>query len=172
MVWTWDECVAYLNSFPELQRWYYHDVIKVRGAEDLDEVILSTIAMAFSRPAFEVPLHCESPEEFLNALSDTQRAVRTGELLDRESRHVIRKAVGGWRELNDLDSRDGLRRVDRHLRELRAQVEQGRKDERIRHVNGFLDFGDPALASHLDDLRSRCVRDLNKVLTRAGLPSV
>lgn len=95
LVWSWDECIAYLNSFPELQRWYYEDVIKVRGAKDLDEVILTTIAMAFSRPAFEVSLHCESPAEFLQALSDTQRAVRTGELLDRQSRHVIRKAVGG-----------------------------------------------------------------------------
>ena len=61
MVWSWDDIIGYLNGFPELQHWYYEEVIKVRGAKDLDEVILATIAMAFSRPAFEVPLHCESP---------------------------------------------------------------------------------------------------------------
>src|SRR3546814_20254679 len=101
MVWSWDDIVGYLNAFPELQRWYYEDVIKVRNAKDLDEFILATIRMAFSRPAFEVPLHCESPDEFLQALSATQRAVRTGELLDRESRQVIRKAVWGGLVIDD-----------------------------------------------------------------------
>lgn len=149
MVWSWDDIVGYLNGFPELQRWYYEEVIKVRGTRDLDEVILATISMAFSRPAFEVPLHCESPDEFLQALSDTQRAMRTGELLDRESRHVIRKAVGGWREVDDPDTRDGLRVVNKLLRYLRAQIEQGLKDHRIRRVNGFLDFADMQFASGL-----------------------
>src|SRR3546814_10864817 len=68
MVWSWDDIVGYLNAFPELQRWYYENVIKVRNAKDLDEFILATIRMAFSRPAFEVPLHYESPDEFLQAL--------------------------------------------------------------------------------------------------------
>src|SRR6202000_1023667 len=53
MVWAWDDCVSYLNAFPPLQQWYYHEVIKVRGDRDLDEMILQTIAMAFHRPAFE-----------------------------------------------------------------------------------------------------------------------
>lgn len=122
---SWDDIIGYLNAFPELQRWYYEEVIKVSGAKDLDEVILTTIAMAFGRPAFEVPLHCENPDEFLQALSDTQRAVRTGELLDRESRHPIRKSIGGWRDIDDTHVRDGVRLVDKALRHLRTQIEQG-----------------------------------------------
>jgi len=172
MVWSWDDIIGYLNAFPELQRWYYEEVIKVRGAKDLDEVILTTIAMAFSRPAFEVPLHCESPDEFLQALSDTQRAVRTGELLDRESRHPIRKSIGGWREIDDAYVRESLRLVDKALRHLRAQIEQGLKDQRIRRVNGFLDFTDMRFAGELERLRGECIELLDKVLTSVGLPSV
>ncbi|PWW01853.1 hypothetical protein DFR52_102517 [Hoeflea marina] len=172
IVWSWDECIAYLNSFPELQRWYYKDVIQVRGTADLDKMILQTIALAFSRPAFEVPLLCESPAEFLQALSDTQRAVRTGELLDRESRHVIRKSVGGWRDLGDREARDGLDFVDKRLRQLRSKLEQGRKDKKIREVDGFLDFTDSVLARELEDLRGECVNALNGVLSRWNLPTV
>ena len=170
MVWSWDDIIGYLNGFPELQRWYYEDVIKVRGAKDLDEVILSTIAMAFSRPAFELPLHCESPEEFRQALSDTQRAVRTGELLDRESRQAIRKAVGGWREIDNPDVRPSLGCVDKALRNLRSQIEQGLKDQRIRQVNGYLDFADMRFARYLEELRAECVDMMSEVLVGAGMP--
>lgn len=149
MVWSWDDIVGYLNAFPELQRWYYAEVIKVRGAKDLDEFILGTIALAFSRPAFEVPLHCESPDEFLQALSDTQRAVRTGELLDRESRHVIRKAVGGWRDIDNRDVRDRLELVNKSLRHLRTQILIGLKDGRVRRVHEFFDFKDMRVARDL-----------------------
>ncbi|RWP46878.1 MAG: hypothetical protein EOR05_19855 [Mesorhizobium sp.] len=172
IVWSWDECISYLNSFPELQRWYYRDVIQIRGTKDLDEVILRTIAMAFSRPAFELPLHCETPDEFEQALKDTQKALRTGELVDRESRHVIRKAVGGYHEIDDDDCRAALGRVDKQLRQVRSQLGQGLKDESIRRVNGFLDFSHPALSLHLEDLRSQCVQDLNQVLRKAGIPPI
>lgn len=172
IVWTWDECIAHLNTFPHLQRWYYETVIEVRGAKDLDEVILRTIAMAFSRPAFEVPLDCESPDDFRQALEDTQRAIRTGELLDRRSRQPIRKAIGGWRELDDPEVREGIRHVAQLLRKLRAELERGRKDQTIRDVGGYLDFADPALARSLDDLRDRSVKTLNDVLELAGLPSI
>jgi hypothetical protein len=172
IVWSWDECISYLNSFPLLQRWYYQDVVKMRGPKDLDEVILRTIAMAFARPAFEVPLHCETSSEFLQALKDTQKALRTGELVDRETRHVIRKAVGGYHELDDEACRGGLSKVDRHLKELRSQLEQGLKDGAIRRTNGFLDFTDPKLAHKLEKLRDQCMHRLNTVLHQAGLPPI
>lgn len=172
MVWSWDDCVSYLNGFPSLQRWYYRDVIQVRSARDLDDMILHTIAMAFHRPAFEVPLHCETTEEFLQALQDTQRAMRTGELLDRETRHVVRKAVGGWREIDDPDWRRGLSRIDKRLRELRGKLTQGLKDETIRHHGGYLDFQDYRLACELDEIRGKCIRDLNRVLVAANMPPI
>lgn len=172
IVWSWDECISYLNSFPELQRWYYRDVIQVRGADDLDEVILRTIAMAFERPAFEVPLHCETPDEFFQALKDTQQALRTGELVDRESRHVIRKAVGGYREVQNRELRDRLGGLNGQLRQLRSRLEEGLKDGTIRRVNNFLGFVDPSLARSLADVRDKCRRDLNDLLQQANIPTI
>ena len=171
-VWSWDECVSYLNAFPELQQWYYADVIKVRGSEDLDALILETISMAFDRPAFEVPLHCETPAEFLQALADTQKAVRTGELVERETRHIIRKAIGGWRELSNNDARARIGEVSRKLSVLRTRIEEGRKSKTIRDVHGFLDIGDPELARELESLRRQCVDELNHVLHNAGLQTI
>src|SRR3546814_7071823 len=127
--------------------------------------------MAFARPAFEVPLHCETPGEFFPALKDTQRELRTGELVDRESRHVIRTAVGGFHEICDRDAREVPALVDKQLRQLRAQLEQGLKNGTIRLINGWLDFPDQATARHLEDLRSQCLIDLNSVLKKAGLRS-
>src|SRR3546814_20419671 len=39
IVWSWDESISYLNSFPELQRWYYRDVIQVVGSSDRKRVV-------------------------------------------------------------------------------------------------------------------------------------
>jgi hypothetical protein len=172
IVWTWDECISHLNSYPELQRRYYRDVIQVRAPRDLDDIILRTIAMAFARPAFEVPLHCETSSDFLSALKDTQKALRTGELVDRKSRQVIRKAIGGYRELDDSFVRQGLGKIDVSLKLLRTQLEQGHKDGTIVIVGGFLDIRQPALARYLDELRQRCLDDLNHILHHAGIPTV
>lgn len=172
IVWTWDECISHLNTFPDLQRDYYRDVIQVRAPKDLDEIILRTIAMAFARPAFEVPVHCEAPSEFLQALKDTQKALRTGELADRETRHVIRKAIGGYHELDDDRARAELGQVDKQLRSLRSRLEQGLQDGTIRVVGKILDIRDRAMAHHLEELRRHCVDDLNRVLHRCGIPTI
>ena len=172
IVWTWDECISHLNSYPKLQRTYYCDVIQVRAPKDLDEIILRTIAMAFARPAFEVHVHCEAPSDFLQALKDTQKALRTGELVDRETRHVIRKAVGGYHELDDDRARADLGKVDKQLRTLRSQLERGIKDGNIRVVGIILDIRDHTMVSYLEELRRHCVDDLNRVLHRCGIPTI
>lgn len=172
IVWTWDECISYLNTYPDLPRLYYQDVIQVRAPKDLDEIILRTIAMAFSRPAFEVPFHCETPSEFIQALKDTQKALRTGELVDRESRHVIRKAIGGYHELDNNQARAILGKVDKALRLLRAQLEQGLRDKTILTSGAHLDIREPLVASSLEEIRQQCLEDLNQVLQSAGIPTI
>ena len=172
ILWSWDECITYLNTFPTLQRWYYQDVIQVRATRDLDEIILRTIATAFARPAFEVPLHCETPDDFIQALKDTQKALRTGELVDRESRHVIRKALGGWRDVEDPSFRNGLSDLDKSIKLLRSQIDQGLKNNSIQRINGFLQFADIQFAKSVETLRSKCLDTLNVVLASAGLPIV
>jgi hypothetical protein len=94
LLWFWDDYVTWLNAYSGLQQRYYDQIIGIRNARDQDRLILETIATAFHRPAFTDPLGQEHFDDFLQALKDTQAALRTGELVDRQSRHVIRKAVG------------------------------------------------------------------------------
>lgn len=172
LVWSWDECVSFLNAYPDLQSWYYANVIRVQGARDLDRIILETIAMAFDRPAFETPLMAETPSEFVQALKDTQRALRTGELVDRESRQVIRKAVGGYRQLDTSAGRDGLGRAAAALTQLRTGIEVGLSNGSIAGTGSVLSFVDNRLAQSLEALRDQALAEANAVFTGAGLPKV
>ena len=95
--------------------------------------------------------------------------------MDRISRYVIRKSIGGYRELANVSAREKVGEIDRQLRQLRqlrSQLEQGLTDGAIRRTGGYLDIPDSALAGFLDTLRQRCVDDMNKVLVAAGLPAI
>lgn len=171
-VWFWDDYVAFLNTHDDLQRRYYRDVIRLLSSQDQDLMILETIALAFHRPAFEDRLHCEHFDDFQRAIEDTQRALRTGELVDRQNRHVIRKSVGGWRQLSDCSLRANLSEVDVALKEFRQSFRQGVKDGHIIKHNTFVEIRDTALLYRLERERDRCVRALNVALNSANLPTV
>lgn len=165
IVWAWDDCVTYLNSFPDLQQRYYRDVIQIRSSRDLDEMIIETIAIAFHRRAFGASLHIETWLEFEQALQDTHRALRTGTLVDRISRHIIRHTVGGWRRIKDRDWKQRLKEIDADLSKLRDGFALGRKDGTIEITNGYLDFSkDTEQARRLEELRDGCLRKLNSIL--------
>lgn len=169
LLWFWDDYVAWLNAFPDLQRWYYDQVIQIRSSADQDELILRLIATAFHRPAFEDVLHSENAADFQAALSDTQKALRTGELVDRLSRHVIQKAVGGWRELTNPNWRAELKEVDLDLRTLRALLFEGLKLGTIVQHKYIMEIKDSSLERRMDDGRRRCIVRLNNVLTDAQI---
>lgn len=167
-VWFWDDYVTWLNALPDLQHWYYDRVIKVRTPAEQDQLILSLIATAFHRPAFEDALHSENFDDFLQALKDTQRALRTGELIDRKSGHVIQKAVGGWRELSNAAWQSELQKVDLYLKDLKALLTDGFRDAAIIQHTHHLQILDPALELRLQDVRQKCISALNPVLQDAG----
>jgi len=165
IVWSWDDCISYLNSFPELQRKYYQEVINVNGPNELDLIILDTVAMAFNRPAFQVPIHCETSGEFRSALKDTQRVLNTGELVDRESRLVIRKSIGGWSAISNETWKSELREVANELRLLRSALDEGIKNGNICENNSFLEITDQNLIIKLESHRASCVQRINNLVS-------
>lgn len=171
-LWFWDDYVTWLNAYSDLQHRYYDQIIGIRNARDQDRLILETIATAFHRPAFTDPLGQEHFDDFLQALKDTQAALRTGELVDRQSRHVIRKAVGGWRYLEEPVWRAGLKDLDDELTELRGLLVAGIKDGRLEQRRGYLDVRDRRLAHDLDHRRHGCLARLNDLLVRAALSPI
>ncbi|WP_407523731.1 hypothetical protein [Methylobacterium oryzisoli] len=170
LLWFWDDYVTWLNAFSDLQKRYYDQIIGIRSARDQDRLIIETIATAFHRPAFTDPLGQEHFDDLLQALKDTQAALRTGELVDRQSRHVIRKAVGGWRYLEEPAWKAGLRDLDGELTALRGLLVEGIKDGRLAQRHGYLDISDLSLARELDRRRHGCLTRLNDLLVRAALP--
>lgn len=169
ITWSWDDYVSWLNNFPKLQHWYYDNVIRVGGDSDQDRIIIETIALAFDRPAFTDPIRHEKVDDFTQALQDVQLALRTGEHVERRSRHVIRKAVGGWRHIQTVRWRASLKRIDLELRGLRRLVVDGLKDERLIRLNEYLDVQDPVLEMAIDLKRSNCIDLLNSLLIDADL---
>ena len=120
-LWFWDDYVTYLNNFGDLQSRYYRDVLNVSSSHDLDKLTLELYAHAFSRPAFEDALYDENPDDFLQAIQDTIRALNTGELVDRQTRQVIRRAVGGRRTLNEDGWRQACNHVYEQLQEIKVR---------------------------------------------------
>jgi len=169
IVWFWDDFVSWLNAFPSVQRWYYDQVIQVSGRYDQDKIILETIASAFDRPAFSDPLDQEHVDDFKQALKDTQLALRTGELLERRTRHVIRKAIGGWRLIETAAWRHTLEGINKELQVISGYLSAGLKDGRLRTENGYLEVFDHQLGTVMDAGRRRCMDMLNHILIDAGL---
>ncbi|MGO4319343.1 hypothetical protein [Agrobacterium sp. MCAB5] len=169
IVWFWDDFVSYLNLFPKLQEWYYETVIHIRGVDDQDRLFLELIAAAFHRPAFENPMQDEQAGDFLQALKDTQQALRTGELVDRQSRNVIRKAIGGMREISNEDWSRALVSLDTETRMLRSALSAALRSKAAFHYQGFLYIRESQLQQRLEVGRQSCIEQLNELLADAGV---
>lgn len=171
-LWFWDDYIAFLNSYSDVQRDYYTDVIGLRDARDQDLLILDLISTAFHRPALTDPLSVESADDMLQALRDTQAALRLGHLVDRQSRHVIRKAIGGWRSIDNADWRSELRVLDGTLSRVRVQTVTALKIGGLKRNGAFLDVVDPTVGGQIEAARKECIRILNGILVDAGLPAI
>lgn len=167
-IWFWDDYRSYLNNFGELQRRYYRDVLNVRSSKDIDTLTLEVYATAFSRPAFQDPIYSENADDFLQAIQDTMRALNTGELVDRETRNIIKRAIGGRRSIQEDAWRLACDKVYRRLLELKATFQSGLKDGMI-IVGPYYLKVDPKLRRELEDLRQSSISELNSVLKMAGL---
>lgn len=170
-LWFWDDFITDLNRHHDLQQWYYQQVIQVRSTEDQDKIILEMLGEAFARAAFRTPLHQETPCDFVQALKDTQHAINTGELKDRETRRVIRKAIGGRRAITNGPISDYLGVADEKLQQLREQFQQ-HFGQAVIWKSGTLFIIPPALLSDLNALRDDAVAAINRALRHAGLRPV
>lgn len=170
-LWFWDDFITDLNRHHDLQHWYYSNVIQVRSSDDQDKIILELIGEAFARAAFRTPLHQETPSDFIQALKDTQHAVNTGELKDRETRRVIRKAIGGRRAIKSKPVSDKLRIADEILQRLREKFQENTVQNIIQQSGAWLVIP-AALQSELSAHRADAVRAVNDALRHAGLQSV
>jgi hypothetical protein len=172
-IWFWDDYLTYLNNYDDLIQDYYSNVLQVRTTHDEDLLILDMFAMAFSRPAFHTSLVREHADHWFDALKDNQRALTTGELVDRETRRVIRKVTGGWRSLNDDRLRSECEEVASLLRRFHNRVHDAiTSGALVRHYDGQLAVQDHRIGLDLTHLRDECVSQMSRTLTSVGMPPI
>jgi hypothetical protein len=172
-IWFWDDYLTYLNNHDDLIQTYYNTVLQLRTPHDEDLLILDMFAMAFSRPAFHTSLVREHADHWFDALKDTQRALTTGELVDRETRRVIRKVMGGWRSLNDDRLRSECGEVSRTLRDFHNKVHDAiTSGALVRHNDGRLTISDYQIGLELTGLRDECLSKMSQTLTSVGMAPI
>lgn len=172
-VWFWDDYVTHLNNYDDLTRMYYSNVLQLKTSGDEDEEVLELFRTAFSRAAFYTSFNRENADHFIDALKDTQKALNTGELVDRETRHVIRKVIGGWHHIHDQRLREACGRISERLKKLRTELEDAIQQGRvIKHRDGGLSVVDTRTGNALAKLRQECVDEMNSVLKDAGMTSI
>ncbi|RZJ40947.1 MAG: hypothetical protein EOO19_14950, partial [Chryseobacterium sp.] len=84
-IWFWEAFEEGINKHSELAYFYYEEILKQFKQYDKDIHILSLLKHSLSRPAFNTTFNAENNcDDFLKAISDTQRAFSTGKLYDRD----------------------------------------------------------------------------------------
>ncbi|MBX9655455.1 hypothetical protein K2Y11_17715 [bacterium] len=173
-LWFWDYFNSWINNDIDIQKWYYRDIIQTRQPETTNRYILETFHMAFSRNAFRDRLSMESPVSFIKALEDTQKALSTGELRDRETKYVIRKAPGGISLVTNKEWQDKLRLVSKIISEVRTIYLEAKNclPPKVIEMPFYLIINDPTIEHNINRLRANAIEILNEILLQANLPIV
>lgn len=174
MAWYWDYYNGWINNDTDLQKWYYQDILHTRLPELTDRYILETFHMAFSRNAFRDPIGREEPQPFLKAIEDTQRALSTGELRDRQTKTVIRKAPGGIGAFTNAAWSAALKDVKKKVDKVRDTYRNARDSNPpgIVEHDFHVQILDHEVGQQLDSLRAEAIYLLNDVLVDASIPTV
>lgn len=172
-VWFWEDFLSYLHKYAPLLQWYYDQILQMKGVYSVDHQILYLLHMAFSRPAFTTPLDAEeSGKGLFEALRDTEAALNTGQLSDRETKGLIRAAPGGGTMISNTNWRVEIQTVLAMVQRARAEYKKAKDSDKIIELSRKIEVRDLASAKAIDKLRGDAIRTLNNVLRAAGLPEV
>lgn len=170
-LWFWEDYLGWINNDAMLMKWYQIQAQALYGEGVADRQILEVVRTAFDRRAFRTPLNQEMSEEFRQALSDTERALNTGLLLDRETRMPICRAPSGLAQLQS----DPKRRVIKIIRAVRQAIENletGIQSGTIQANGFYLSFSNGSQPHSIDLLRATAVRELNDLLIEHGMNTI
>lgn len=165
-LWFWDNYVDALNEHPELMYRYYENVLKFRKEYNRLQHYLLMLAMAFDRPALRTPFCCENrADDFIRAIADTQQAISTGCLHDRQGRIVDQAPLPRPRSPN-------LKIAARRLASARDLATKSLANEKIVQHAEMLEIRDPSVVASLNALRSEAINLLNTTLRENNLQEV
>lgn len=170
-IWFWEDFQVLIEKNAELMYWYYKDYLQKISKYNPDIHILTLHKQAFSRPAFQRGMYREeSGGDFLQAIKDTQEAIRTGRLNNRRgdliaSSFPTNKLTNTkWSKTFDL--------IYSKLDFIRDLFNKGIKDEKIIQHQTVIEFRDDKIIDELNEKRAGCLKMLNSILIENQLEPV
>lgn len=162
----WEDYQDFLNNHIDLMYRYYKEVLEYRASYDELEHYLLLLSTAFDRPAIRTPFHLENrATDFIQAISDTQRAIATGYLVDRES-HVIDECKIPKPQIV------GLKKAANFLQRAREIATQALRDGSIVEHQTVIEIKSHEVSEQLNSLRKNAVALLNKELVQRSFEPV
>lgn len=162
----WEDYQETLNEHTELMYRYYKEVLEYRNKYSAVEHYLLLLSMAFDRPALRTPFQLENrATDFIHALSDTQAAIATGRLKDREG-HIVDECRVPAPKIK------GIVEASRHLQQAREIATAAVADNLIVEHQTVIEIKSPEVSRRLNDLRSQAIELLNIELRKSGLDEV
>ncbi|MGI4790490.1 MAG: hypothetical protein ACRYFS_16760 [Janthinobacterium lividum] len=98
--------------------------------------------------------------------------MNTGTLKDRENGDVLRSAPSGVNGLSEQRWRTSLASVANQLSQVRDEYTEAIHSGLVRQRGNCTEIGDHHLSQRLNILRGQAIRELNVVLSEAGLDQV
>lgn len=162
----WEDYQEFLNNHTELMYRYYKEILEHRNKYNEQEHYLLMLSQAFDRPALKTPFDRENrATDFIQAIADTQNAIATGRLIDRNG-HIIDECRVPTPKIT------GLRTANRYLQKAREITSQFISEGLIVEHSSVIEIKSPEVAKQLNDLRSQAIELLNKELSKHGFEEV
>ena len=162
----WEDFQDFLNDHTNLMYRYYKEVLEYRNSYDELEHYLLLLSSAFDRPAIRTPFHLENrATDFIKAIGDTQNAIATGRLVDRESRVIDECRV-------PKPQVEGLKKAAQLLQKAREIATQALRDGVIVEHETVIEIKSHEVVQQLNSLREEAVGLLNQELDQRSLEPV
>ena len=162
----WEDYQDFLNDNTDLMYRYYKEVLEYRDSYDELEHYLLLLSSAFDRPAIRTPFHLENrATDFIKAIGDTQNAIATGRLVDRESRVIDECRIPKPQIV-------GLKKAAKLLQNAREIATQALFDGVIVEHETVIEIKSNEVTQKLNSLREEAIELLNKELVLRSLEPV
>jgi len=173
-IWFWEAFEEEINKHSELAYFYYDAILKKFKQYDKDIHILALLKHSLSRPAFNTTFHSENNcNDFLKAISDTQRAFNTGELYDRDD-NLLTSAYPA-KSLSKQVDRDEVVVIEGLLQKIRNFTTDNLRNGNIEQRDNFLYFPNDwqnKISETLNKDRSQIIDSMNNILKRHNIEKI
>jgi hypothetical protein len=165
-LWFWDTYEEWLNKNQNFLVVYYSEFMEAHKNNSPIERYLRLLAMAFNRPALRTNLSVENrATDLVQALADTQNAINTGRLTDREGRIIAQVALPKQR-IPELEY------ISRLLQTTRGVVSNAVQTATIIQHATVIEVKDQKLVTNLNNLRRQALDELNALLEKNKVDAV